>query len=214
LERFVAEVDEVKTAQRPEANNELPTGPIGRRADELAQLLAHIVNSSDNAIVSKDLNSKIRSWNQAAERIFGYSPEEAVSKSNPMLISPELQHEEKSSWAMSTDPPPSKDEVLIDISLTVSPVRDATGRIVRASKITRDITEQSAREQMAADLRAMILLRELGIRSLRKDIFINQGLQDFVEAAIVIAKADKGNLQLFDSGLGTFIIAAQCGFLR
>jgi hypothetical protein len=102
---------------------------------------------------------------------------------------------------------------LIDNSLSVSPVRDATGRIVGASKIARDITEHKrAREQMATDLRAMILLRELDVRSMRKDISISQCLQDFVDAAIAIAKADKGNLQVFDSGLGALIIAAQCGF--
>jgi two-component sensor histidine kinase len=65
---------------------------------------------------------------------------------------------------------------------------------------------------MAADLRAMTLLRELGVRSVRKDISIKQCLHDFVDAAITIANADKGNLQVFNPGLGALVIAAQCRF--
>jgi PAS domain S-box-containing protein len=222
LERFLVEAERAKTAQRPKAQNELSSLLIGSRADELPQHFANLVNSSDDAMVSVGLNGTIKSWNRAAEHIFRYSAEEAVGKSIKMLIPREHRREEEviqehvrrgERVECHETRRRRKDGTLIDISLTVSPVRDATGRIVGASKISRDITyRRGAREQTAADVRAMTLLRELGVRSVRKDISFNQCLQDFVEAAIAIAQADKGNLHVFDTGLGALIIAAQCGF--
>ena len=193
-----------------------------RRTDEALHHLANIVDSSQDAIVSKDLNGTIVSWNPGAERLFGYSAEEVVGKPITILIPRELEHEEQiildhirrgEQIRQYETRRRRKDGTTIDISLNVSPVRNASGRIAGASKIARDITEwRRVREQRAADLRAMTLLRELAIRCVRDDVDIDRCLQDFVEAAIAITKADKGNLQLFDSRSGGLIIRAQFGF--
>ena len=113
--------------------------------------LAAIVSSSDDAIVSKDLNGIIQTWNPAAERIFGYSADEAIGQSITIIIPDERLPEEAEVLSrvragLSVDHFETvrrrKDGTLLDISLTVSPVRTAEGVVVGASKIARDITEQ------------------------------------------------------------------------
>src|SRR6476659_3909053 len=128
-----------------------------KRADMQAQRLAAIVESSDDAIVSKDLNGIITSWNHGAERLFGYTAEEVIGKPITMLIPPDRMGEEpeiigRVRRGERVDHYDTvrrrKDGSLIDISLTVSPLKDADGRIVGASKIARDITERKqAQEQ-------------------------------------------------------------------
>jgi PAS domain S-box-containing protein len=134
----------------------------------IAARLAAIVDSSFDAIVSKDLNSIIQTWNAAAERLFGYSADEAVGKSILMLIPPNLASEEADIIARiragerveSYDTiRRRKDGSLIPVSLTISPIKDAEGRIVGASKIARDIS--AARD---AEQRIRLLLREVNHR--------------------------------------------------
>ena len=114
-------------------------------------LLAAIVESSDDAIVSKDLTGIVTSWNQAAERLFGYTASEMVGASIYRIIPADRQQEEEYVLAqvragIGVDHFETirrrKDGTHVEISLTVSPVRDDNGRIVGASKIARDITEQ------------------------------------------------------------------------
>jgi PAS domain S-box-containing protein len=126
-------------------------------AEQYGQRLGAIIESSDDAIVSKNLNGIITSWNGGAERLFGYTADEVVGQSITILIPPERRNEE----TMVLDRirrgeridhyetvRRRKDGTAVDISLTVSPVRDAMGRIVGASKIARDITERKrAQEQ-------------------------------------------------------------------
>ena len=128
-----------------------------KRADLHAQRLASIVESSNDAIVSKDLNGIITSWNGGAERLFGYKPDEVIGKPITILIPADRMDEEPE--IIEARAPGErvdhydtvrrrKDGSLIDISLTVSPLKDADGRIVGASKIARDITERKrAQEQ-------------------------------------------------------------------
>jgi PAS domain S-box-containing protein len=120
-----------------------------QQAADARELLAAIVQSSDDAIVSKTLEGIITSWNKGAERIFGYTAEEAIGHSITMIIPPERLSEEHDFLAKirrgeAVDHLETvrirKDGKLIDISVTVSPVRDRTGRIVGASKVARDIT--------------------------------------------------------------------------
>src|SRR5712671_2411274 len=119
------------------------------------QRMASIVESSDDAIVSKDLNGVIVTWNKGAERIFGYTAEEVIGKPITILIPPD-QHEEEpailerirrgervehyETVRMGKHGSP------VDISLTVSPIKNAEGKIVGASKIARDITERKRSE--------------------------------------------------------------------
>ena len=126
---------------------------------QASQLLAAIVESSDDAIVSKDVNGIITSWNQAAQRLFGYTADEMIGKPVTLLIPPE-RHDEEPGILDSIKRGQSiehyetvrrrKDGSLLDISLTVSPIRDAKGNVVGASKIARDITR---RKRVAVALR-------------------------------------------------------------
>ena len=124
-------------------------------------MLAAIVASSDDAIVSKTLEGIITSWNKGAERIFGFTAEEMIGQPLIKIIPPDRHHEETAilQRIRSGDRVDhfetvrqKKDGTLIDISVTISPMRDSTGRIVGASKVARDITEQKRvqRELIAA----------------------------------------------------------------
>ena len=126
------------------------------RGEEARRRLAAIIESSDDAIVSKDLNGIITSWNAAAERLFGFKPEEIIGKSILMLIPPERQHEEprileRIRRGERIDHYETvrrrKDGSLLDISATVSPLKDQNGKIIGASKIARDITERTQNER-------------------------------------------------------------------
>ena len=122
-----------------------------RRHDEVAaQRLAAIVESSDDAILTKDLDGIITTWNKGAERIFGYTADEIVGKPVLVLIPEDNQGEEPTIIAKIRNGERidhyetvrrRKDGSLLDISLTISPVRSLDGRIIGASKIARDISE-------------------------------------------------------------------------
>jgi PAS domain S-box-containing protein len=137
-----------------------------RRVLELqARRLAAIIDSSEDAIVSKDLNGVIQTWNTSAERMFGYTADEAVGQSVMLIIPQERRSEEDKILAriragVTVDHFETqrrrKDGTLIDIALTVSPIRDATGAIVGASKIARDVSRQKALEREAFRLAAIV----------------------------------------------------------
>lgn len=136
-----------------------------KRAESTSRLLASIVESSDDAIISKDLNGIISSWNRGAERVFGHRAEEVIGKSIMVLIPHELYDEEQAILnrirsGRSVDHYETvrlrKDGMLIDISLTISPIRDESGKVVGASKIARDITD----EKRAFEEKARLLERE------------------------------------------------------
>jgi len=127
--------------------------------DLSARHLAKVVESSDDAIISKDLNSIITSWNPGATRIFGYTADEAIGQSIRMLIPDHLQDEEdvvlaKIRAGERVDHYETvrkrKDGTLRSVSLTVSPILDANGRVVGASKIARDVTERVRLQTEAA----------------------------------------------------------------
>lgn len=137
-----------------------------RKAAEAAQSrLAAIVESSQDAIVSKDLHGVVTSWNAGARRLFGYAPEEIVGRSVTMLMlkgreDEELRILERIRCGQTVDHYETvrrrKDGSLVDISLTVSPIKDANGRVIGASKIARDITERkrtdAERDLLVAEL--------------------------------------------------------------
>lgn len=128
-----------------------------RKATEKALLhYAALVESSDDAIIGKTLDGRISSWNRGAEAIFGYQREEVIGKHISLLIPPDRAREEpaildKIRAGQAVDHYETirqcKDGRLIDISVTVSPIRDAEGNIVGASKVARDITERKRLEK-------------------------------------------------------------------
>jgi len=130
--------------------------------------IAAIVESTEDAVVTKDLDGVITSWNQGAQRLFGYSAEEAIGKPVTMLIPMDRQDEEPVILARIRRVErvehfdtvrQRKDGSAVDISLTISPVRNPEGKIVGASKIARDISERRRAEE-----RQQLLLRELDHR--------------------------------------------------
>ncbi|WP_296709530.1 PAS domain S-box protein [Rhodoblastus sp.] len=124
--------------------------------EQAKERLAAIVESSDDAIIAKDINGVITDWNRGAERLFGYSADEAIGRSITMLI-PEDRHDEEPAILARLRRGERidhyetirrhKDGSLIEISLSVSPVRNRAGRITGASKIARDITVKRRAEQ-------------------------------------------------------------------
>ncbi len=127
-----------------------------RRADEMRARLAAIVESSEDAIVSKTLEGIITSWNRGAQQVFGYAAEEVIGQSVTILFPPELLPEEQQILGHIRQGQPirhyetervRKDGQRIIISLTVSPIKDARGQIIGASKIARDITQQRQQQE-------------------------------------------------------------------
>jgi PAS domain S-box-containing protein len=137
---------------------------------ETAALLAAIVQSSDDAIIAKDLHGTVRAWNPAAERMFGYTASEMIGQSIRIIIPKDRHDEEAAVLDRITRGEPidhfetircRKDGIRVPISLSVSPIRDEKGRVVGASKIARDITERKRAEQEreASHRRATFLAR-------------------------------------------------------
>jgi PAS domain S-box-containing protein len=148
--------------------------------------LAAIIESSDDAIVSKNLDGVITSWNRGAQRIFGYSAEEAVGQPITILIPDDRLDEERTILSRIRRDERidhfetvrrRKNGSMIVVSLSVSPIKDGTGRVVGASKIARDITEQKRSQEMIGTL-----AREAEHRS--NNLLAN------VQAAVNLSRAD------------------------
>src|ERR1700733_2551764 len=127
-----------------------------RRAQEIAERLAAVVESSDDAIISKTLDGTITAWNRGAEKVFGYSSAEAVGQPMALLLPPERAEEEYGILAQIRRGESvqhfetvrvRKDGKKIDVSVTISPISDSMGAIVGASKIARDITARKRAEE-------------------------------------------------------------------
>lgn len=136
-----------------------------RIAEEKSAVLNSIIESSDDAIVSTNLEGIITSWNNSAERIFGYRAEDIIGQSVFKLIPTDRHHEEpeileelKESKRVDhfETQRVRKDGSLVDVSLTISPIFDSTGKIMGLSKIARDITQQRNAEVMGERLSAII----------------------------------------------------------
>jgi PAS domain S-box-containing protein len=133
--------------------------------DQPRLLLAAIVDSSEDAIISKNLSGIITTWNEGAKRLFGYSEEEIVGKSVLTLIPPDLHKEEPSILAKLQRGERiehfetvrvTKNGRSVQVSLTVSPIKDGEGRVIGASKIVRDITERKQIERALVDAQVQL----------------------------------------------------------
>jgi PAS domain S-box-containing protein len=154
----------------------------------IAYRLAAIVEESDDAIISKNLEGIVATWNKGAERIFGYAAEEIVGKSITILIPADRENEEalileriRRGERMDhfDTVRMRKDGSLIDISLTVSPIKDEQGRVIGASKIARDVTERRRQEKFIT-----LLSREVDHRA--------KNLLAVVQAAVALTTGDTG----------------------
>src|SRR3954471_7898992 len=167
-----------------------------RSAERGALQLVSIVESSDDAIISKDLNGIIQTWNAGAVRLFGYTEEEAVGQPVTMLIPAERLDEEPGILARLRRGERihhyetvrrRKDGSFVDISLTVSPVKDGRGRVIGASKIARDISErkESQRRLLESEQRLQALLAAVPAAIYTTDA--NGRITYFNEAAVELA---------------------------
>ncbi len=136
-----------------------------KQAGETSRRLAAIVESSDDAIISKDLNGIITSWNRSAERMFGYKADEVVGRSITILIPPERADEEPGILGRIRRGERidhydtirrRKDGSLLEISITVSPIRDDSGKIIGASKIARDVSDRKRAERQQIALYELV----------------------------------------------------------
>jgi PAS domain S-box-containing protein len=127
-----------------------------KQAEEARYRLAAIVESSDDAIVSKNLNGIVSSWNKSAERLFGYKAEEIIGRPITLIIPPELHQDEEMILSKIRRGEKidhfqtvrlTRSGQRIDVSLTISPIRDEHGNVIGAAKIARDITQQKKAEQ-------------------------------------------------------------------
>jgi PAS domain S-box-containing protein len=185
---------------------------VDRQVEGVRLWLAAIVDSSDDAIISKNLDGVILTWNLAAQRMFGYSEEEAVGQPITIIIPPELHNEEKEILRRlrageridhHETRRATRDGRYLDVSLTISPVRDAEGTIVGASKILRDVTE-SKRAQMALRESEQRLAIEVGrTRTLQAIMtrLIATSTRDtlparILDAAIELMAADAASVQI------------------
>jgi PAS domain S-box-containing protein len=171
----------------------LKLAQVRREIGESQAHLAAIVASSDDAILSKTLEGIVTSWNAAAERMFGYTAQEMIGQSLRRIIPADRQHEEDVILArLAAGTRVDHFETVrvgkagkpIEVSVTISPVKDSHGRIIGASKIVRDITERKDREQQVA-----MLIREVNHRSKNMLVTVQAiarqtaalGREDFVE---------------------------------
>jgi PAS domain S-box-containing protein len=174
--------------------------------DAMGQLVA-IVESSDDAIVSKDLNGVIRSWNIGAEKLFGYAAEEVIGKSIMILIPPDRADEETRVLESvrrgeKVDHYETvrrrKDGALVEISLTISPLRNKAGNVIGASKIARDITERRRAEQALAEGAR----QQRALYQLADHLHHAQSLDDVYAAALdaILSslRCDRAAISLFD----------------
>ena len=187
-----------------------------RKTEQQLGFLASIVQSSDDAIVSKNLDGIITSWNKGAERLFGYTAEEAVSQPITIVIPHDRQDEERKILTRVRRGEriehfetirQRKHGSLIWVSLTISPIKNAEGRIIGASKIARDITEQKrASDQIAT------LAREAEHRS--KNLLANvQAMVNLSQADAVadLKKAVEGRIQALANVHSLFVATRWIG---
>jgi PAS domain S-box-containing protein len=175
------------------------------------QAAAAVIQSSDDAIITKSLNSIITSWNAGAERVFGYTPEEAIGRSVTMLI-PADQVDEESAILERIRRGERIDHYEtvrvhkngspLNISLTVSPIMDASGKIVGASKIARDITE---RARAAAQIKFLAGEAEHRAKNILATVQATIHLTQAEDAAVEFKKTIEGRIRALSNVHNLFV---------
>lgn len=198
-------------------------------AEEKSAKLAAIIDSSNDAVISKTLSGIITSWNDSAERTFGYSADEIIGQPILTLIPPDLREEEAQILSRLSKGERvdhfetrriTKTGKLIDVSLTISPVKDRDGHIIGLSKIARDITERKQEEQRKNDFVAMVshelktpltaltgylqllLMRakkagdEFGVKSLIRAEAQTKKMVSMIHDFLSLARMEEGKLQI------------------
>jgi PAS domain S-box-containing protein len=191
-----------------------------KQAERSAAMLAAIVASTSDGVVSKTLDGTVTSWNKSAERILGYAEAEMLNQSIRRIIPHERQAEEDRILATVVAGEMidnfetvriRKDGALIDVSVTVSPVRDPAGRVIGASKIVRDITDKRQTQQQLRDLLAEVNHRSKNLLSLVQAIarqMTRQGKQLDLDRFLERLQAIASNQDLLIKNDWRFILLA------
>ncbi len=199
-----------------------------KRAEQAQSQLAAIVESSADAIIGTSLDGRIASWNAGAERLYGYTAEEAIGATLLLIIPPDRMDEERSILNRVRDGERvenletqrvRKDGQQIDISLTVSPILNHLGQIIGASKIARDITERkradkaqiTLKDELASQLADLRRLHEMSIR-LATTLEFHPLLDEILGVATTVEGSDMGLLSLSDPALDGLRVGASVGF--
>jgi PAS domain S-box-containing protein len=170
-------------------------------AEEVSNRLAAVIEFSDDAIITKNLNGIISTWNPGAERIFGYAAHETLGQPITMLIPDDFLDEEPSILERLRRGERidhyetirrRKDGSLMNVSLTVSPIKDATGRIVGASKIARDITRQKRAEEVIREQAYVLELLDTTGKSISSKLELQNVLQTVTDMATKLSGAKFG----------------------
>jgi len=198
------------------------------RADETKSSVLLTIESSQDAIVSKTLDGIITSWNAGAEVIFGYTAEEAVGEHITLIIPDERRSEEDDIIRRLRNGQRiehyetqrvGKGGRRVEVSVNISPLRDAHGVIIGAAKVARDITAQkrsaveltAIKDDLAVQVEALKRLHELSL-SLASSLDLNANLAAILKTAIVLHTADMGSLSLANPATGSLEIAHTIGF--
>src|SRR5687767_7401353 len=202
--------------------------PSVAELNEAQSLLAAIVESSQDAVVTKSLTGQILSWNAGAERLFGYSAAEAVGSSITRLIPAEKMAEEEDIMQRLRRGERiehfetvrvAKDGRRIDISLSISPVRDQSGQIIGASKVARDITDRkqaqaalvALKDEFSLQLADLRRLHGMSVR-LSTTLDLQSILDETLRTASTVEGAEMGLLSLYDTAHDRLEIGASLGF--
>ena len=192
-ERFVGAVSDISQAKTAELQ--------AREFAERKSRLAAIVDSSDDVIISKDLNGVIATWNPSAQRMFGFTPEEAIGKHISLVIPEERLNEEdliisrirKGEKVDHFDTVrQAKDGSPRQLSITVSPIMDAEGNVIGASKIARDISEQLAAKQATVRYTERLEAINLVINAISREVDTSHILQRVAQLTIHLLGAEVG----------------------
>jgi PAS domain S-box-containing protein len=201
-----------------------------KRAEAAHAQLVAIVEWSADAIYSCDFDMRILSWNKGAEKLYGWRAEEIIGQPVTLLVPPDRMDESVNKFNSVLKQGQAvvnletsrrrRDGSCFDVRVTASPIKDADGKLIAYSVIAHDITKRKRGEEelhasqarIAADLQAMTILYEVGNCCVNPDTAFDACLENILEAAISLIRADKGNIQLFDSASGSLVIAAQRSF--
>jgi PAS domain S-box-containing protein len=199
-----------------------------RETEAIRARLAAIVQCSDDAIISKSLDGRIESWNDGAERLFGYTAEEAIGQPITLIIPHDRRSEEREILAKLTRGERidhleteriTKSGQRLFVSLTTSPLRDPSGRVVGASKVARDITARKQGERAIAalsELRASQLADLARLRDMTSRLWTAQELRPILEETLRTAAAidgtDLGLVWMWDRGGAHLELGASLGF--
>jgi PAS domain S-box-containing protein len=191
-----------------------------KEAEETRARLSEIVDSSDDAIIGETLDGTITSWNRGAEQIFGYSAAEAEGKHISLIVPEDRRAEHDAVLARlrrgeSGDHFQSvrqaKDGRWLDMSLTISAIRNAEGRVIGVSKIARDISDRvQAERSLRSEIAAMNRLQEM-VGRLLVCTDIGAALNEVLDASMTLGSANMGIVQLFDAHSDALDVVAHRG---